>query len=263
MTPQPLVQPADNISNSSRRDQNGMRHFAMARIVGTMQRKPIHPLSVWIPVIIIVLGLVVGWNYMIHLRGHQEDGPSRPPFLNRLEQDITLIERSGREVNLSELLGTVYLVGYVFTECPRDCIGVLTQMSDIEQEFRGEEGLKFLAVSLDPERDTPERLSEWASIHGVDRRNWWFLTTDDPPKLANYMHRQMMFMTPIKHTDPEMIAREGRFAHDSRIALIDHGGHLRGFYPLIDPNLGGQAYRKLLNDLRIVLEERRRAQRRG
>jgi len=226
-----------------------------------MSQRRIHPLSIWLPILIIVLGLVVGWNYMMHLKLKEKNPDARPPLINRLEKDIQLIERSGRTVRLSELAGDVYLVSYVFTNCPKQCIGIIATMRDIDDAFRGEDGLRFLAISLDPEADTPERLKEWASIHGADKANWWFLTTDDPDKLAEYMHREMMFIRAQLHTDPQLIATEGKWMHDARVALIDHKAHVRGFYNLIDPQQGSLAYQKLLRDLRVVLDERNRDQR--
>lgn len=226
-----------------------------------MTTRRIHPLSIWIPIIIIVLGLVVGWNYMVHLKMKNENPDARPPLINRLEKDIELIERSGRKVRLSDLAGDVYLVSYVFTNCPKQCIGVIGSMRDVDDAFRGEDGLRFLAVSLDPEADSPERLKEWASIHGADKANWWFLTTGDPEALASYMHREMFFIRAQLNTDPEIINREGKWAHDPRVALVDHKAHVRGFYNLIDPDFGALAYQKLLRDLRVVLDERKADQR--
>src|SRR5688500_8225094 len=79
-------------------------------------KRPLHPLSIWIPVILISLGLVVFWNYMVKLQADQMK--PRLPILSRLEKNFTFTERSGQEVELKELQGKIILACWVFTKCP-------------------------------------------------------------------------------------------------------------------------------------------------
>ena len=40
------------------------------------------------------------------------------------------------------------------------------------------EGVRFVAISVDPETDTPERLREYAARFGADENQWLFMTGD-------------------------------------------------------------------------------------
>ena len=89
-------------------------------------KKPINPWTVWIPVILIALGVVVYYNYLVSQTLRRD--PDRPPYLSKLENDLTVTERSGKSVSLSALKGKILLISYVFTRCPRSCPGVISKL---------------------------------------------------------------------------------------------------------------------------------------
>jgi len=71
----------------------------------------------------------------------------------------------------------VTVLDFTFTSCTLICPMMNTQMARVLAET---EGLRVNAVSIsvDPERDTPERLAEHARVIGADTDRWTFLTGD-------------------------------------------------------------------------------------
>ena len=79
------------------------------------EKRPINPWTLWIPLIMIALGVVVLYNYLIFNSIQKKedkitlaDGTAihRPPFMGRLETDMEFTERSGKKVHLyHRLLG--------------------------------------------------------------------------------------------------------------------------------------------------------------
>ena len=63
---------------------------------------------------------------------------------------------------LSELRGNVVLLFFGYTHCPDVCPATLTRMKAIKNRLEAD-GRRFrgVLVSVDPERDTPERLREY------------------------------------------------------------------------------------------------------
>jgi cytochrome oxidase Cu insertion factor (SCO1/SenC/PrrC family) len=223
----------------------------------------INPWTVWMLVIIIALGVVVGANVVKQSMQNADPTQGRPRLLGRIEVTPERIERSGRKVTLAELAGSTYIASYVYTSCPKQCMGVLAELRAIGEELGNPEKLKFVAFSLEPETDRPERLKGWAELHGVDLPSWWFLTTDKPDEMTALMtgkKSQFKLMEVTKYdpvTQADIIAAEGPYAHDSRVVLVDGTGHIRGYYNLLDLDASRAKMTRdtLLRDVKSVLAE--------
>jgi protein SCO1/2 len=99
----------------------------------------------------------------------QEDEPA---------PDFALVDQDGRRVALADLRGRAVLLDFVYTQCPGPC-PILTGTHVAVQ--RGlpsalRERTWFASVSLDPERDTPEALRDYARARGADLASWSFLS---------------------------------------------------------------------------------------
>jgi protein SCO1 len=221
----------------------------------------INPWTVWTLVVIVALGVVVGANIVRQSLQNSDPNSGRPRLMGRIEKAPTFIERSGKDVNLAEMAGKTYVATYVYTSCPKQCMGVLAELKAVGEELGNPENLRFVAFSLEPGTDTPERLKGWADLHGVDRPDWWFLTTDKPEEMTALMtgpKSAFKLMDVVRYnpeTQADIIAKEGPYAHDPRVVLVDGAGHIRGYYNLLDPDQGDQMRANLLRDIKAVLAE--------
>jgi protein SCO1/2 len=145
----------------------------------------------------------------------ENPNPSHPPedqaWLSRFE----LIERSGETVNSEDLLGQPYVVSFFFSTCPSICVQQNQRLKELQDAFAGR-GVKFVAISVDPETDTPERLREYATRFGADEKQWLFMTGD-----LTYIRRigAEIFQQPV----------DKKF-HTERFVLVDPNGTIEGFY---------------------------------
>lgn len=73
------------------------------------------------------------------------------------------------------LEGEVTVLAFVFTNCPFACPMMGAAMSDLQTRL-ADTRVRFLSISVDPTRDTPERLAEYARAHGAKPERWSFLT---------------------------------------------------------------------------------------
>jgi len=95
--------------------------------------------------------------------------------------DFELVDQFHNPVNMSQFEGKVVVITFVYTHCPDVCPAVTYQMNKLSEELGDDynESVVFLSVTVDPERDTPERLASFASSNDA---SWQFLTsTDDSP----------------------------------------------------------------------------------
>ncbi len=145
----------------------------------------------------------------------ENDQPSRPPedeaWLSRFE----LTERSGETINSEDLLGTPYVVSFFFSTCPSICVTQNQKIQELQKEFEGQD-VRFVAISVDPETDSPKVLQEYAARFGADPEQWLFLTGD-----LDYIRKvgSMVFRLPVN-----------KQFHSERFVLIDDKGEIQGFY---------------------------------
>ena len=140
-----------------------------------------------------------------------------------------LTERSGRAVTDDDLAGRVWIAAFTFTRCPSSCPRISGYLKGFQHDL-ARSGVRLVSVSVDPERDTPETLSRYAQGKGADPDRWWFLTG---PKAEVYRLILDRFKLSVAEPSPgEREANPGMEAvmHTTRMALVDRGNRVVGFY---------------------------------
>ncbi|MCZ7566891.1 MAG: SCO family protein [Burkholderiales bacterium] len=97
-------------------------------------------------------------------------GPGAPQFKNTdltgadYGKALRLTDHTGRMRSLEEFKGSAVVVFFGFTQCPDVCPTTLAGMKAVKQQL-GEDGkrMQVLFVSVDPERDTQELLSQYVT----------------------------------------------------------------------------------------------------
>ena len=90
--------------------------------------------------------------------------------------DFTLTDGvSGRAVTLSAQRGQVVALTFLYTTCPDVCPLTATRFRASQTELQGDASrVTFIAVSVDPDRDTPQAVQDFSSAHGL-ASNWYYL----------------------------------------------------------------------------------------
>ena len=97
--------------------------------------------------------------------------------------DFTLTDQNGNDVSLSDFEGKVVVVMFTYTACPDVCLAVENNMAYIHSKLDDngiEDNVAILSISIDPARDTVEKLSEYTTEMGFD---WPHLTSTDHAEL--------------------------------------------------------------------------------
>lgn len=161
--------------------------------------------------------------------------------------DFAFVERSGREIRLADLLTKVWVVDFIYTNCPDTCPVQTAQMKSLQDEFAAENDLRFVSTTVDPARDTPPALSAYAARFKADSERWLFLTGD---KKAIYNLAQEGFHLAVAELpQPTRELSAATHAHSPRFVLIDRKAQIRGYYQAMDK----QAMARLRRDLRNLL----------
>jgi protein SCO1/2 len=73
--------------------------------------------------------------------------------------DFSLVDQHGKPFTLSEQRGNVVLIFFGYTHCPDVCPITLSEYKQIKSRLGAKsENLKFVFITVDPQRDTPERM---------------------------------------------------------------------------------------------------------
>lgn len=78
--------------------------------------------------------------------------------------DFTLADFNGRPFRLSDQRGKVVLLFFGFTSCPDVCPTTLSEMQKVWRDLGSDaESVRFVMVTVDPDRDTPDRLRRYVT----------------------------------------------------------------------------------------------------
>ena len=156
---------------------------------------------------------------------HQWNGSPYEPA--REAPEISLKDTSGQPFHLSDARGDIVLLYFGYTYCPDICPATLAELAWVKEQLGAEsEHLQVVFISVDPARDTPERVDsylakfdpDFAGLVGSEQEleqvtaAYGVLAQRDPGDAENYT-----------------------MTHTSRVFLIDPEGMLRTNYTFDEP----------------------------
>jgi protein SCO1 len=122
---------------------------------------------------------------------------------------------------LTQLRDRLVVLTFTCTRCDDACPGLLPGLRALSREVGEAAGRRvfFVAVSVDPARDTATVLRRYAHEQGLDPAAWLLLTG----KAAEVDVVTRRYGVGVRQAD-------GRVSHDCLVVLIDPAGVIRGRY---------------------------------
>ncbi|MFZ5655332.1 MAG: SCO family protein [Pseudomonadota bacterium] len=114
-----------------------------------------------VALVLALLGVLAVTDYLVQLK--RSEGRIPPGTEASIGGQFALVDASGRTVTERDFADRYKLIFFGFTHCPDVCPTTLARMSVILRAL-GPAATRLypLFVTVDPERDTPERLREYA-----------------------------------------------------------------------------------------------------
>jgi protein SCO1/2 len=167
--------------------------------------------------------------------------------------DFALTNQENMPVSWDSLRGKIVIADFFFTRCPTICPSLTKNMKRLAESINngkrvGDKTNKmvhFLSFSIDPERDSVERLKNWADRFQINPEQWWLLTGNKKMIYDLIIHEMKI---PVE--DGEGI--DTNFLHTDHFVLIDSSRHVRGFYHGLD----SASLAKLSQDLVLLTLEK-------
>ena len=144
-----------------------------------------------------------------------EEARAREYFTN-----VELINQDGETVRFFDdvLKDKVVVINFIFTNCEGACPLITHKLTLVRDGLEGNIGnpIQFVSLSLDPARDTPAAMKEFAKTHNADHDGWVFLTGKSE-NLDNIIKRLGQFTDDIEAHSTMMLAGNVNTAHWMKI----------------------------------------------
>jgi protein SCO1/2 len=137
--------------------------------------------------------------------------------------DFTLTDHNGIPLSLSDFRGKVVLLNFGYTHCPDICPATMLTMQRLVKLLGDDaDKVQILFITLDPERDTPERLSAY-----MEYFNPGFIALTGAIEEISKVAKQYG-----TRFEKEAFDEEGGYsiAHTGVIYLVDQQGRIRAFF---------------------------------
>ena len=177
------------------------------------RRQKIITTVLWSVLVIAMLG-VVGTGLWAKFR------PDPLPVLYAAPS-FSLTDQDARPFGSEDLRGKTWVAAFIFTHCPGVCPQMTMNMSALQQAVPDRD-VHLVSFSVDPERDTPAVLKEYARSFDADPARWHFLTGDGA-KVFDVAAGLKLTAAPAGKFGPDIV-------HAEKLLLIDGEGRVRGAY---------------------------------
>ncbi len=171
----------------------------------------------------------------------------------------TVLDVDGKEKSLETFTrDAITLLSFIYTSCadPDGCPMAYKTFDELKKHILARpefaDKIRFVSLSFDPLRDTPDTMQDYAGSHVRNRDGlpWYFLTTSSPVALEPLLEG---FGQDVQVTVDQETGRSSKeLSHVLKVFLIDQAGDVREIYTtsFLLPQI-------VMNDIETLLMERR------
>ncbi len=189
----------------------------------------------------VVVGLAVAYWTLRPMLGNETSGSDGYFLATPMKApDFTLTSQDGRRITPEDFPGKLLAVFFGYTSCPDVCPLTLSNLSRALEETEGStDRIQVLFVTVDPERDTPERMA--AYLRAFDPSFLGLTGTED--EIRSVASEFGVFFA--RHGDGESYTVD----HTARVFVIDPQGRIPLTFPSdATPEGMAQAFSRLLKE---------------
>lgn len=154
-----------------------------------------------------------------------------------------LTNQNGQPFGSAQLNGKIWIADFIFTTCRGPCPIISARLSELQKPLE-QTDVHLVSFTVDPAKDTPEVLRDYADKLQARTGRWDFLTG---PESTIYNLSRNGFKLAVADGREET----GTPVHSTRVVLVDRHGEIRGYYDAIEAD----AMTKLLADTNHLLRE--------
>lgn len=168
--------------------------------------------------------------------GHRSELPKLFPI-----PDTVLVDEHGKKLDLASMKGHVTVYDFIFTRCAGTCPVMTQTMRRIAHQIPDDAPVRFVSITVDPERDTPAVLHEYARRVRNDPR-WIFAGGDRATITKLSIDGFKLAAAGSSGSASEPII------HSSKLAIADKEGVIREYYGALEEDAAAHVV-GTINDL--------------
>ena len=196
--------------------------------------------------IIAVFALLAGTWSALQLReraGHVDElAATRFPVARDISA-FELVDHHGEPFTNTTLQGSWSFLFFGYTHCPDVCPTTLSVLNSVAQQLgSGASDVRFVFISVDPERDTPEHLARFVSYFNSD-----FIGVTGKPEAIEVLTKQLgvLSMRVANGDDPGSYLMD----HTAGVFLVDPDGKYHAvFMPPLTAEMIVSSFGKIQDD---------------
>lgn len=200
------------------------------------------------PVFIVFIG-TAGLILSVKMQSYAEKHKPLPVF--GTVSPFYLTDQNGRDFSSDSLKDKVWITDFIFTRCAGPCPLMSQAMKKIQAQFKTDSPIQFVSFTVDPAHDTPQVLSEYASLHSADLTNWTFLT--GPQEMIYDLSIKQFHLGASEESIPKPLGESDTLVlHSTKFVLLDSSGNIRGYYDSSEPKAMSQVVHdafRLMNEI--------------
>lgn len=148
--------------------------------------------------------------------------------------DFSLTRETGTPVSKKDLEGRIWIANFIYGGCGEACPMLSFKMGELQKTCGQFSPTPWLvSFTVDPDADTPERLSEYARRYGADPMRWMFLTGN-----AQVVQKTLTDGFKVSAVKDPTKSESQNIFHSNKVVLVDRRGRIRGYYEMDDEGMG-------------------------
>jgi len=151
-----------------------------------------------------------------------------------------MTDSTGHSFASSAIAGKIWVVDFIYTNCPAECPMMSSKMHIVAKKLQGQSDVQILSISVDPERDTPAALTEFARRYGAPTAQWTFLT--GTPQTVHTLAYTIFHVGDVL----------GKIEHSTKFVVVDKHGTIRGYYSSVDEEGDQNGIGAMLKDISVL-----------
>ncbi|MGI9533969.1 MAG: SCO family protein [Thermodesulfobacteriota bacterium] len=180
---------------------------------------------------VLLIILITGWSLFAVQYFEKESTEFHGKQYYKIAPQFSLTDHNGKEVNLSDYKNKLVLLSWGFTNCPDICPLTLSTLKKVMSNL-GEhaENVQVLFITVDPERDIPERLKSYVPNFHESFIGLTGSREEIDKVVENY--GAFYFIHSDAYGRSERDTWESyQLTHTTNISLIDGRGRMIVYYP--------------------------------
>lgn len=183
---------------------------------------------------------------------HTVRGKSVADTIYHVIDKFTLTNQLGHSYTFPAEDNKIYVVNFFFTGCESSCRNMNAEVEKVVSAYKKNNYMRFLSITVDPKKDTPEVLRKYASHYHATAGKWDFLTGEQN---SIFKIAQTQFLVDALKDS----SKADNYIHSPMLILIDPQRRIRGYYNSLEEI----QINRLIDEIKVLIAEELRKYKTG